>query len=303
MSNALVGIDLGGTKIEGAIIYPNEPDKAAFRTRLPTESIQGYDHILGQLRKLVAEIRAENGGVLPEVIGIGTPGTLDPKTRLLRGSNTQCLNDRPFKADLEAALGVKLAIANDANCFALAESTMGAAQGYETVFGIILGTGCGGGFVVNQHVLNGCHGIAGEWGQIVLDPEGEMSGYGTRGTIETMLPGPALEKFYERASGVRMPLKQVVARAAAGDDPHATATIERLKTVFARAVTIIINSFDPHAIVIGGGVGNIDALYGDDVRAMISGQIFTTSFEAPLLKPKLGDSAGVFGAAMLTMDL
>ncbi len=303
MSNALVGIDLGGTKIEGAIIYPNEPDKAAFRTRVPTESAQGYDHIIGQLSKLVAEIRAENGGILPEVIGIGTPGTLDPKTQLLRGSNTQCLNDRPFKADLEAALGVKLAMANDANCFALAESTMGAAQGYETVFGIILGTGCGGGFVVNQHVLNGCHGVAGEWGQIVLDPDGEMSGYGTRGTIETMLPGPALEKFYERASGVHMPLKQVVAHAAAGHDPHATATIERLKSVFARAVTIIINSFDPHAIVIGGGVGNIDALYGNDVRAMISEQIFTTSFEAPLLKPKLGDSAGVFGAAMLTMDL
>lgn len=301
MSNPLVGIDLGGTKIEAAIIYPDTPDQAAFRTRLPTESASGYEHIIGQVKNLTDIIRGELGGELPECIGIGTPGTMDPKTQLQRGSNTQCLNNRPFKADLEAALGIKLEIANDANCFALAEATMGAAMGYETVFGAILGTGCGGGFVVHNKVLNGCHGIAGEWGQIVLDPEGEMSGYGTRGIIETMLPGPALEKFYERESGYHRSLREVVERASSIRDPHAIATIQRLKTAFARAITIIINSFDPHAIVIGGGVGNIDALYGDDVRAMISEQIFAPSFETPLLKPVLGDSAGVFGAAMLTV--
>jgi predicted NBD/HSP70 family sugar kinase len=191
-------------------------------------------------------------------------------------------------------------MANDANCFALAEATLGAARGYETVFGIILGTGCGGGLVVHQKVLNGCHGIAGEWGQIVLDPDGELSGYGTRGIVETFLPGPALENFYARASGSRLPLRDVVLRAREGTDTNAVLTIQRLKTEFARAVSIIINSFDPHAIVIGGGVGNIDELYGDDVRQMISDQIFAPSFEAPLLKPALGDSAGVFGAAMLT---
>lgn len=302
MTSPLVGIDLGGTKIEAAIVDRDAPDTAGFRTRLPTESDKGYDHIVGQIGKLVGMVRDELGETMPKTIGIGTPGTLDPKTRLLRGSNTQCLNGRPFHADLEFALGVGLCMENDANCFALAEATMGAARGYETVFGVILGTGCGGGFVVRGRVLHGCHGIAGEWGQIVLDPEGEMSGYGTRGTIETMLPGPALEKFYEKRSGTRRALRDVVARAETDGDADAIATIDHLKSGFARAITIIINSFDPHAIVIGGGVGNIDALYSPEVRAMISEQIFAPSFEAPLLRPELGDSAGVFGAAMLVAE-
>lgn len=302
MNYPLVGIDLGGTKIEGAIIYPDAPDRSAFRVRLPTESHLGYDHIVSQVQRLADSIRAELRDDFPTHVGIGTPGTLDPKSHLLRGSNTQCLNGQPFKSDLESALGVQMTMANDANCFALAEATMGAAQGYETVFGVILGTGCGGGLVVNHHVLHGCHGIAGEWGQIVLDPEGDMSSHGTRGIIETWLPGPALEKFYSRRSGTHRPLREVVDRAREGIDADAAATIEHLKCAFARSITIIINSFDPHAIVIGGGVGNIDELYGDDVREMIGKQIFAPSFEAALLKPQLGDSAGVFGAAILTMN-
>jgi predicted NBD/HSP70 family sugar kinase len=297
----LIGIDLGGTKIEGAIVDPANPSAALFRTRVPTESAGGYDHIIGQVGKLLAELRAHYPGAFPSMIGIGTPGTRDPKTGLQRGSNTQCLNGRPFRDDLQRALGVEIEIANDANCFALAEATMGAARGYETVFGIIMGTGCGGGFVVKEHLLNGCHGIAGEWGQIVLEPDGEVSGYGTRGIIETVLAGPALEKYYAKLSGESRPLKEVVERANAGIDPHATATITRLTDSFAKAVSIIIDSFDPHAIVIGGGVGNIDALYTQETRDKISAHIFAPSFEAALLKPTLGDSAGVFGAAMLTV--
>ncbi|HEY8899713.1 MAG TPA: ROK family protein [Chthoniobacterales bacterium] len=296
----LVGIDLGGTKIEGAIVDPTNPSSALFRTRVPTESAGGYDHIIGQVGKLLAELRAHYPGTFPGVIGIGTPGTRDPKSGLQRGSNTQCLNGRPFRDDLQRALGVKIEIANDANCFALAEATMGAARGYETVFGIIMGTGCGGGFVVNGHVLNGCHGIAGEWGQIVIEPDGEMSGYGTRGIIETILCGPALERYYAGVAGEPRPLKEVVARALAGTDPHAIATMTRMTDTFARALAIIIDTFDPHAVVVGGGVGNIDALYSDETRAKISSHIFAPTFEAALLKPTLGDSAGVFGAAMLT---
>jgi predicted NBD/HSP70 family sugar kinase len=297
----LVGIDLGGTKIEGAIVDPANPSSALFRTRVPTESAGGYDHIIGQVGKLLAELRAHYSGAFPSVIGIGTPGTRDPKTGLQRGSNTQCLNGRPFRDDLQRALGVDIAIANDANCFALAEATMGVARGYETVFGIIMGTGCGGGLVVKEHLLNGCHGIAGEWGQIVLEPDGEVSGYGTRGIIETVLAGPALEKFYTKISGEHRLLKEIAERAKAGIDPHATATVTRLTDSFAKAVSIIIDSFDPHAIVVGGGVGNIDALYSEQTRDKISAHIFAPSFEAALLKPTLGDSAGVFGAAMLTM--
>ena len=298
----LIGIDLGGTKIEGAIVDPANPSAALFRTRVPTESSGGYDHIIGQVQKLIAELRPHYPGTFPAVIGIGTPGTRDPKTGLQRGSNTQCLNGRPFRDDLQRALGVGIEIANDANCFALAEATMGAARGYETVFGIIMGTGCGGGFVVNGHVLNGCHGIAGEWGQIVIEPDGEVSGYGTRGIIETIIAGPALEKYYARVAGEKRPLKEVVERALAGTDPHATATMERLTDYFARSLAIIIDTFDPHAVVIGGGVGNIDALYSDETREKISAHIFAPHFEAALLKPTLGDSAGVFGAAMLTVS-
>ncbi|MGC1480119.1 MAG: ROK family protein [Chthoniobacterales bacterium] len=299
MNAPLVGIDLGGTKIEAAIVDRDQPDAAGFRARVPTESTGGYDHIVGQVEKLLREVRAHYPGEFPRKIGIGTPGTVDPKTQLLRGSNTQCLNGRAFRADLESALGVELVMANDANCFALAEATLGAARGCETVFGIIMGTGCGGGLVVNGRVLNGCHGTAGEWGQIVIEPGGELSGYGSRGIIETILAGPALEGFYERRGGVRRSFREVVERARVGDDAAAVETLERLLEWFPKALAVIIDSFDPHAVVIGGGVGNVDELYSDAVRERIGRAIFAPTFEAALLKPTLGDSAGVFGAAML----
>lgn len=177
---------------------------------------------------------------------------------------------------------------------------MGAAKGYETVFGIILGTGVGGGLVVHGKVLNGCHGIAGEWGQIILDPNGPVSVYGTRGTIESYLAGPSLEKFYAEESGEKRRLKEIVERANAGTDQVATATLERLSEYFAKAIYHIIDVFDPHAIVIGGGVGNVPILYSEATRKNIEKLIFNATFDAALLKPTLGDSAGVFGAAMLT---
>jgi predicted NBD/HSP70 family sugar kinase len=295
-----LGIDLGGTKIEGALIDPERPGEAIHRLRHPTEAAGGYDHILGQVQRVVDDLRACDPARFPAKLGIGTPGTLDPKTQRLRGSNTQCLNGRPLKADLEALLGMPVEIANDANCFALAEATWGAGAGHGTVFGIIMGTGCGGGFVVNGHLLHGCHGIAGEWGQMVIEPDGELSGYGTRGIVECYIAGPALEKFYEQCSGTRLGLREIAGRTAT--DPAAAATIERLKDYFPRALAYVINTFDPEAIVIGGGVGNLDVLYSDEVRERIGAAIFAPTFEAALLKPRLGDSAGVFGAAMLTAE-
>ena len=193
--------------------------------------------------------------------------------------------------------GVKLVTANDANCFALAEATLGAAKGFPTVFGVILGTGVGGGIVVNGQVLNGCHGIAGEWGQIVIDPDGPLSNYGTRGTVEAFISGPGLERFYAEHSGHARNLKEIVARV--HEDSHAHVTVERLTDMFAKAIGMIIDVLDPHAIVLGGGVGNIDALYTDETRKKIVAAIFNPRFEAALLKPTFGDSAGVFGAAML----
>jgi predicted NBD/HSP70 family sugar kinase len=196
-------------------------------------------------------------------------------------------------------LGVKFETANDANCFALAEAALGAARGFPTVFGVILGSGVGGGIVVNGQVLNGCHGIAGEWGQIVVDPNGPLSNYGTRGTVEAIISGPALERFYAERSGEKRKLAEIVVLAEEHKDSHAQATIDRLTDIFAKSIGIIIDVLDPHAIVLGGGVGNTPALYTEETRGKITAAICNPTFEAALLKPTLGDSAGVFGAAML----
>lgn len=295
-----VGIDLGGTKVEGVVVDSSDLSKPLCRTRVPTESDQGYAHILDQIVKLYGLLENESGIKLPGCLGIGTPGVEDPTTRLIRGSNTQCLIGKPLPLDLEQRLGKKVISANDANCFALAEATMGAAQGYETVFGIIMGTGCGAGLVVHEKVLNGRHGIAGEWGQIVLEPEGPVSRYGTVGTIEAMLAGPAVEDWYESQCGTRKKLKDIALDAEAGTDELAQRTIDRLTDYFARSVNIILNVMDPHAIVVGGGVGNVKALYSQETREKINRICFAPPLQTDILPPTLGDSAGVFGAAMLT---
>ncbi|MEO6054004.1 MAG: ROK family protein [Chthoniobacterales bacterium] len=298
----LFGIDLGGTKIEGAIMDSENLSEPLFRTRLPTESKLGYEHILSQIEKLCGEMTRVSGHPLPAQIGIGTPGVIDPQTGVLKNSNTQCLNGRALNLDLKDRLGVEFVTANDANCFALAEAVMGIAKDYPTVFGVILGTGVGGGLVVNGKVLNGCHGIAGEWGQLILDPAGPVSTYGTRGTVEAHICGPALQRFYEEATGNALTLQEIEALHKTGRDPAATATIKRLTDVFAKAISTVIDIFDPHAIVLGGGVGNIPDLYTEETREKIRSHIFNRTFEAALLKPSLGDSAGVFGAAMLVGD-
>jgi fructokinase len=295
----LWGIDLGGTKIEGVLLDPADPGHPLYRHRIPTEAEKGYDHILAQIAALCRQMSRETGLPVPERIGMGTPGVVDPGSGELKNSNTQCLIGHRLKTDLETIHGLRFVIANDANCFALAEAKYGAARGYQTVFGVILGTGVGGGIVVDGKVLEGCHGIAGEWGQIVLEPEGPVSNYGTRGTVEAIISGPGLERFYAGRAGQHRPLKEIAERAGEGVDPHAAATIERLTNKLAQALGIIIDVLDPHAIILGGGVGNIDALYTKEMRAKITASIFNPRFEAALLKPALGDSAGVFGAAML----
>ncbi len=296
----LWGIDLGGTKIEGVILDPDLGlDRPVCRLRIDTGADQGPDHIYRQIHHLCRLLGEKSGRALPSRIGLGTPGVVDPGTRLLKGSNTQCLNGRPFKQELEALGGIEFVLANDANLFALAEAAYGAARGYPTVFGVILGTGVGGGIVVNGRILEGRHGIAGEWGQITLDPNDPIrSAYGTRGTVEATLCGPGLQAFYELRSGTRKNLREIAA--STDTDPIARETIERLTDNLARALAIVIDILDPHAIVLGGGVGNIDALYTDAMREKIRVRIFNPTFEAALLKPALGDSAGVFGAALLT---
>jgi predicted NBD/HSP70 family sugar kinase len=294
----LVGIDLGGTKIEGVVIDAAKPEVALKRLRVPTESDKGYDHILDRIGDLIGSLTAGSPEVAHCGVGIATPGTWDPLAQTLRGSNTQCLNGKPLRSDLARSLGRSVSIENDANCFAVAEATLGSARGYDTVFGVILGTGCGGAFIAHGHLLRGCHGIAGEWGQLVVEPGGETSPHGTRGTLEAYIAGPALENFYARESGSRRSLPEIAGRAV--DDEVARLTMERLAYYFTKGLAAIIDIVDPHAIVIGGGVGKCDVLYEDALRKRIGTSIFAPSFEAAILRPALGDSAGVFGAALLT---
>ena len=295
------GIDLGGTKIEGAILDPSEPTKALYRLRLPTEATKGYDHILRQIERMIEQLEQVSGLPRPARIGMGTPGVTVPRTGLLKNSNTLCLNGNALSQDVSSRLGCEALLANDANCCALAEAILGAGRGYETLFGIILGTGVGGGVVVKGQVLSGPHGITGEWGHNPLRGENTPCYCGYSGCIETVCSGPSLEKFYATHSGIIRSLPEIVSRASEGD-AAALSTLERLRSKFSEAVGAVINILDPDAIVIGGGVGNLDLLYTQETRQTILQYLFNDRFETPLLRPELGDSAGVFGAAMLTLQ-
>ena len=294
----LWGIDLGGTKIECAVLESPTSTLTCARKRIDTEAEKGYAHILSQIKCLVDSVAKEVGSQ-PTTIGIGTPGTLEPSTQTLKNSNTTCLNGKPFKRDLEEVLGLPIEIANDANCFALAEAMLGAGKGATVVFGVIMGTGVGGGIVVNGKVLNGTQGIAGEWGHNTLEENGEQCYCGKRGCVETVLSGVWLERFYQTHSGQTRKLKDIVDRHLRCEDEHATATVKRLTENFGKAIAVVINILDPDVIVLGGGVGNIELLYTNGVEAT-KRYVFNHTLETKIVKPRLGDSAGVFGAAMLT---
>lgn len=298
MSNRLLdwGIDLGGTKCECVVL---DGDEVLLRHRIPTERAGGYDHMIGQIAKLVAEC-ADKLGQRPTLIGMGTPGARDPQTGLMKNCNTTELNGKPFKEDLERRLGVPVLIANDANCFALAETHLGAVRQHhpdaKVVFGIIMGTGVGSGIVINGRILNGHHGIAGEWGHNVLSPDGPECYCGKRGCVETFISGPALEAWYEAKAKRHLPLAKIAA--ATAHDHVAKLTIDRLHLLFGQALANVVNILDPDVIVIGGGVGNVQSLYSVG-RETILPFLFNPRFATPIIAPALGNSAGVFGAALL----
>lgn len=296
----LWGIDLGGTKVEGVVLSARSFEVVA-RTRIPTEQQHGYQHIIGQIDKLVSMLKQETG-LSPEIIGIGTPGSLDPKTRTMKNSNTTCLNGEPLFDDLQQALGLPIKMANDANCFALAETRMGVVPEVcpdaRLVFGVIMGTGVGGGIVINNQVWDGRQGIGGEWGHTFLDQSGGPCYCGDIGCTEQVISGPALERYYAGISGQTLELKDIVSRYREQTDGDAVKTIDRLMHFFGIGLSNVINVLDPDVVVLGGGVGNIDELYTEGVKSLEE-HIFNTRFETIITRPKLGDSAGVFGAAFL----
>ncbi len=295
------GIDLGGTKIEGVILDEPNADAVRLRHRISTQADQGYSHVIDRIGVLIEEMISHTG-MEPERLGIGTPGAIDPPTGLLKNSNTVCLNGQPLLTDLERKLGLPVSIANDANCFALAEARMGAVPQFvpdaKVVFGVIMGTGVGGGVIINGNPLSGAHGIGGEWGHNYLDASGGECYCGKVGCVERVISGTALQRFYESESGSFRKLKDIIERARIGDDVHAIATLDRLIHFFGLGISVVINILDPDVIVLGGGVGNIDELYTRGVESAAR-HTFNPRLNTPIIKPVLGDSAGVFGAALL----
>lgn len=300
-SENLWGIDMGGTKIEGIILKSQDEPEELLRLRVPTEADLGYEHILSQFEKLLSQMTL-HAGYQPDIIGLASPGTYIPTKGMMKNCNVTIINGKNFKSDLETKLDLKIILANDANCFALAEATLGIGKektGKAVIFGVILGTGVGGGIVVNGNLIQGKHGIGGEWGHNYLYPEeGNLCYCGKRGCNEQIISGPALERFYAELSGSSRPMKEIHQRHLDGIDPYASQTIQRLLDGFARALSVVVNIVDPDVIVLGGGVSHIDALYQNS--NLLREMIFNNEFETPIIKAKLGDSAGVFGAALLT---
>ena len=310
-----VGIDLGGTKTEGVVaqLHADRVEILA-RLRRPTERDLGYEHVLQATAELVFAVTREAGLSTPPPIGVGMPGSITRARRTVKNSNTTCLNGRPFREDLIARVGQPIEFANDANCFALAEARYGAGRGHALVFGVILGTGVGGGIVLGSErswesvspagdrprVWDGLQGIAGEWGHVALEPVSGPPCYcGRAGCIETLLSGPALETRYADRTGRRRPLSELAAAATASPpDAAAQAVISEACAVFGRAIATVINILDPDVIVLGGGVSHLDALYTEGVAAA-QRWVFSDELLTPIRKHEIGDSAGVIGAALL----
>ncbi len=292
-----IGIDLGGTKIEGIAIG----DEGRELTRRRMASPRGdYANTLGAVSGLVRAIEEETGS--SGTVGIGIPGTISPATGLIKNSNSTWLNGQALVEDLSRLLERPVRFANDANCFALSEATDGAAAGARVVFGVIIGTGTGGGVVIDGHVLVGANAIGGEWGHNPLpaahgaESPGPACYCGRRGCIETFLSGPALA----RDLGPGVTAQDVAAQAASGDAP-AIAALERYEDRMARALGSVINLLDPDVIVLGGGLSNIDRLYVN-VPRLWSAYIFSDAVVTRLVPATHGDSSGVRGAAWLWDD-
>jgi fructokinase len=293
-----IGIDLGGTKIEG--IGLDRDRIVASRRRVAT--IRDYEATLDSIRRLVEEIETDTGR--PGTVGIGIPGVVSRVTGVVKNANSVWLNGQPLLSDLEARLSRPVRIANDANCFALSESIDGAGQGFETVFGVILGTGVGGGLSIHERIHEGPNQIAGEWGHNQLpwmtDEEGATAAScycGKRGCVETFLSGPGFERDYGLLSGRSSPSADIVREAARGE-PHAVQTLDRYLDRLARALASVLNVLDPDAVILGGGMSNLPRL-PSAILARLPEYVFSDTMVTKVLMNAHGDSSGVRGAAWL----
>ena len=289
-----IGIDLGGTKIEGVVL--DDDGNELLKKRVVTPQADGYRAILNAVAQLVEQLEAGTGGRCS--VGIGTPGAISAVTGCMKNSNTVCLNGQPLLDDLQTLLNRPLRIANDANCFALSEALDGAGKSYGVVFGVIMGTGVGGGVVFNGQLHAGCQHIGGEWGHNILERDGPDCYCGHKGCVETLISGPGLAADYRRHGGDSALTAGDVVELAAQGDVLAETAMQRFFDRFGRALAMVVNILDPDAIVLGGGLSNVDGLYTDG-RKRVAHYVFNDEFITPVLKNMHGDSSGVRGAAQL----
>lgn len=294
IESARIGIDLGGTKTEGIVI--DKQGAILARMRRPTPGRRGYNAILENIDLLIKDLEKEAN--VRATIGIGTPGALSSRTGLLKNSNTVCLNGKPLKEDLENKLKRTVRLANDANCFALSEAIDGAGKNHTSVFGVIMGTGVGGGIVYSKKVHTGPQHIAGEWGHNVLEPDGPSCYCGKNGCVETFLSGPGLLREYQHLGGNKETDTRTVVSLAENGDSVAEECMQRYLARFGKALSVVINVLDPDVIVIGGGMSNLDRLYTEGCKA-VAQHIFNEELLTPIVRNSHGDSAGVRGAAWL----
>jgi fructokinase len=295
-----IGVDLGGTKIEVALL--DDSGTICFRHRTETPK-HDYGGTVAAVAALVARAEAEaEAGTTGISVGIGIPGTISPATGRVKNANSTWLNGQPLDKDLEAVLGRPVRIANDANCFALSESVDGAAAGAKSVFGAILGTGVGGGLVLDGKAIVGANAIVGEWGHNPLpwpEPDeipGPECWCGRRGCIECWLSGPALTRIHKEMAGRDLDAMQIAA--ASHSDPGAHRTMAIYEDRLGRALAHVINIVDPEVIVLGGGLSNIARLY-ENLPTLLAGRVFSDHIATRIVPPRHGDSSGVRGAAWL----
>ena len=292
-----IGVDFGGTKVEVAALNPD----GSFLSRVRAPNPGNYSAAIETVRALVADVETKTGE--PGSVGVGTPGSISPRTGVIRNANTVWLNGKAFHKDLSAALGRDIRMANDANCLALSEAVDGAGSGSRVVFAAILGTGCGGGWAFNGQLVEGANGLGGEWGHVPLpwatadDLPTPSCWCGLQGCLETWISGSGLQRDHQNTWRETAAAEQIIAAARTGD-PHARLTWERYVGRLGRALALVCNIIDPDVIVVGGGLSNVSELYSalpDAIRPYT----FSREWDAPILAARWGDSSGVRGAARL----
>ena len=287
-----IGIDLGGTKIEGILVDENFQN--IVRKRIPTNQDDGYNSILESIKNLILQLVKESDEKVS--IGICTPGSLSIDSGLIKNSNTQCLIGKDIQNDLKNILHYNVSIENDANCFALAEAQLGAGKNSNLVFGVIMGTGVGGGIIIDGKIHRGRTNIAGEWGHYCLHTEGNSCYCGKKGCVETYISGPALEKRWLQLSGLNQRLSDIIKNNA---NPNFINWKKKFLSDFGLSLANVVDILDPDMIILGGGLSNIDFLY-DDGKNAIYEKVFSDIIDTPIVKNELGDSAGVFGACLIS---